>query len=58
MYFRNYLLAIMLSNLKELDDKPNFKDFAFRYFAAIKARKYSDFLKIIMINHSLNLRHL
>ena len=58
MYFRNYLLAIMLSNLKELDDKPSFKDFAFRYFDAIKARKYSDFLKIIMINHSLNLRHL
>jgi hypothetical protein len=48
----------MLSNLKELDDKPNFKDSAFRYFAAIKARKCSDFLKIIMTNHSLNLRHL
>ena len=58
MYFRNYLLAIMLSNLKESDDKPNFKDSALRYFAAIKARKCSDFLKIIMINHSLNLRHL
>ena len=48
----------MLSNLKESDDKPNFKDFAFGYFAAIKAQKYSDFLKIIMINHSSNLRHL